>query len=174
MPLATSRVSFDHHVHAVSGWIDFATGNPPRVRIVSILPLMLIGGLLGSPMTKYRQNGQACDAPSALGAGVLSRHDAVWSAFFAGLVTVRLGFGLVPPIVADIESMAKHTHRLAACLWSRPVDPEPCARTIFRPDIRACLSGDEQWSREGGPEYGWALGSRPPTLGHGKLDRQPS
>ena len=110
MPQAGSV--FDHHVHAVSGWIDFAAGNPPRVRIGSILPLMLIGGLLGSPMTKYRQNGQACDAPSALGAGVLSRHDAVWSAFFAGLVTVRLGFGLVPPIVADIESMAKRTHRL--------------------------------------------------------------
>ena len=38
MPLATSRVSFDHHVHAVSGWIDFAAGNPPGVRIGSILP----------------------------------------------------------------------------------------------------------------------------------------
>ena len=95
MPQAGSV--FDHHVHAVSGWIDFAAGNPSGVRIGSILPLMLIGGLLSSPMTKYRQNGQACDAPSALGAGVLSRHDAVWSAFLLAWLPFAWGLGLFRP-----------------------------------------------------------------------------
>ena len=64
--------------------------------------------------------------------------------FLLAWLPVRLGFRLVPPIVADIESMVKRTHRLAGCLWSRPIDPEPCVRTTFRPNLRACLSGDER------------------------------